>query len=89
MNQEINDFLNTNLEQLKKIYDEGIKVNTDGLLLVNYLKQQEKVDVMFLNTNKVNEIITEEGWTKMKEKAKDHKICLINNDGNMIVVHLN
>ena len=89
MNQEIDNFLKTNIEQLKIMYDEGIKENKDGLLLVNYLKQQEKVDVMFLNTNKVNEIITEEGWTKMKEKAKDHKICLVNNDGNMIVVHLN
>lgn len=89
MNQEINDFLNTNLEQLKNIYDEGIKANKDGLLLINYLKKQEKVDVMFLNTNKVNEIITEDGWMHMKEKAKGHRICLVNNDGNIIVVHLN
>lgn len=89
MNQEIDNFLKTNLEQLKKIYDEGIKENEDGILLVNYLKQQDKVDVMFLNTNKVNEIITEEGWKEMKEKAKGHRICLVNNDGNIVVVHLN
>lgn len=88
MDENVEKFLLNNEDQLKKIYEEGIDKYNEGLLYIKYNKEDEKVDVIFLNVEKINAILTEKGWDEIKKRGQDKKICMIHNDGKMCIVHL-
>jgi hypothetical protein len=88
MDENVEKFLLNNETQLKKIYEEGVNKYTDGLLYIKYCKDDEKVDVIFLNVEKINTIITKSGWEEIKKRGQDKKICMIHNNGKMCIVHL-
>lgn len=88
MNEQLDKFLTNNIEKLEKIYNEGIEKNKEGILYINILETQNKIDVIFLNKNQINTIITQDGWEEINNRGKARKICLINNNNNICIVHL-
>ena len=84
----IDEFLKGNNEKLTEIYDEGIKVHTEGLLYFQCSKEKNNVDVMFLFREKVIDMISEESWKMLKRDAGDKKIFLIKEGLNMFILKI-
>ena len=84
----IDRFIKFNHDKLIEIYDEGIKVHTEGLLYFQCSKEKNNVDVMFLFREKVVEMISEESWEMLKQDAGDKKIFLIKESENMFILKI-
>jgi len=82
----IDRFIKFNHDKLIEIYDEGIKVHTEGLLYFQCSKEKNNVDVFFLFREKVVEMISEESWEMLKRDADDKKIFLIKESDNMFIL---
>jgi len=82
----IDRFIKFNHDKLIEIYDEGIKVHTEGLLYFQCDKEKNNVDVFFLFREKVVEMISEESWEMLKQDAGDKKIFLIKESENMFIL---
>ena len=82
----IDRFIKFNHDKLIEIYDEGIKVHTEGLLYFQCSKEKNNVDVFFLFREKVVEMISEESWEMLKRDANDKKIFLIKESDNMFIL---
>lgn len=89
MDENLEKFFLNNEAQLKKIYKEGLENYEEGLLYIKYDIKDDKIDVIFLNIDNINKVLTEEGWKEMKEKGKDKIICMVHNGEKMCIVHLN
>lgn len=88
MDKNVEKFLLNNESQLIKIHEEGIQKYKEGLLYIKYSIEDEKVDVIFLDVEKIDKLLTNKGWTEIKNRAKDKKICMIHNKEQMCIVHL-
>jgi len=76
--EHITEFINNNTEQLSKIYDEGISSNEDGILVCKCSKEDNRIDVQFMNDDMFSEIITRESWIPFKESIpKDKRMLFI------------
>ena len=84
----IDRFIKFNHDKLIEIYDEGIKVHTEGLLYFQCSKEKNNVDVMFLFREKVIDMISEESWKMLKRDAGDKKIFLIKEGLNMFILKI-
>ena len=84
----IDQFIKFNHDKLIEIYDEGIKVYTEGLLYFQCDKEKNNVDVFFLFREKVVEMISEESWEMLKRDAGDKKIFLIKESENMFILKI-
>ena len=84
----IDKFIKFNHDKLIEIYDEGIKVHTEGLLYFQCDKEKNNVDVFFLFKEKVVEMISEESWEMLKKDALDKKIFLIKEASNMFILKI-
>ena len=84
----IDRFIKFNHDKLIEIYDEGIKVHTEGLLYFQCSKEKNNVDVFFLFREKVVEMISEESWEMLKQDAGDKKIFLIKESDNMFILKI-
>ena len=84
----IDRFIKFNHDKLIEIYDESIKVHTEGLLYFQCSKEKNNVDVMFLFREKVVEMISEESWEMLKQDAGDKKIFLIKESENMFILKI-
>ena len=84
----IDRFIKFNHDKLIEIYDEGIKVHTEGLLYFQCDREKNNVDVMFLFREKVVEMISEESWEMLKRDAGDKKIFLIKESENMFILKI-
>ena len=84
----IDKFIKFNHDKLIEIYDEGIKVHTEGLLYFQCDKEKNNVDIFFLYKEKIVDMITEESWEMLKKDALDKKIFLIKESKNMFILKI-
>lgn len=88
MDENVENFLMANDVQLGKIYDEGIEQFKEGLLYVKFMVKEDKVDVIFINPEQINTLLTDNGWEEMKKRGENKRICLIQNGEKMCIVHI-
>ena len=84
----IDKFIKFNHDKLIEIYDEGIKVHTEGLLYFQCDREKNNVDVFFLFREKIVDMISEESWEMLKQDAGDKKIFLIKEGSNMFILKI-
>lgn len=64
----IQDFFNINKEELKKIYVDNLK-NEYGILLAVLSETKNKVNIIFLNSEKIKEMYGEKMIDNLQEKT--------------------
>jgi hypothetical protein len=64
----IHNFFNINKEKLKKIYVNNLK-NEYGILLAVLSETKNKVNIIFLNSEKIKEMYGEEMINNLQEKT--------------------
>ena len=79
----INQFIQTNMEQLINIYDAGYEVNNkEGCLGLICNQETNKMDVMFLSRHNITQFISIENWEDMKRSIpNDKKLFYIRDEG--------
>ena len=77
----IHKFIHSNMEQLCKIYDEGMYTNPDlekGILCFQCSQENNKMDVQFMNDEMMSEIIQKDSLHSLKQNIpKDKKLFFI------------
>ena len=84
----IDKFIKFNLDKLTEIYNEGINLHNIGLLYFQCDKDNNNVDVFFLDPNKIMEMISQESWEQLKIDAGDKKIFLIKESDRLFIVKI-
>ncbi len=72
----INKFIHINMEQLMKIYDEGMYVNPEldkGILFFQCSEKENKMDVQFMNDDMMCEIIQSDSLKSLKDNIEENK----------------
>ena len=72
----IHKFIHMNMEQLCKIYDEGMYNNSDldkGILCFQCSEKDNKMDVQFMNDEMMIEIIQKDSLEDLKKNIPDDK----------------
>ena len=76
--QYIINFIHNNIESLSKIYEEGLSSNSEGILACICSEKDNRIDIQFINNEKITEMITEESWIPFKQSIpKDKKLLMI------------
>tara|TARA_B100001093_G_scaffold501076_1_gene552309 strand:- start:390 stop:689 length:300 start_codon:yes stop_codon:yes gene_type:complete len=71
-------FIKNNMEQLCKIYEEGLVNNSEGILACICSEKENRIDVQFNNEEEITKMITKETWIPFKDKIpKDKKLLMI------------
>ena len=74
-------FIHMNMEQLCKIYDEGMYNNPDldkGIMMFQCSEKENKMDVQFMNDEMMCEILEKESVMNLKNNTqKDKKLFFI------------
>ena len=74
-------FIHVNMEQLCKIYDEGMYNNPQldkGIMVFQCSQEQNKMDVQFMNDEMMCEILEKESVTNLKNNiGEDKKLFFI------------
>ena len=74
-------FIHINMEQLCKIYDEGMYNNPDldkGIMIFQCSEKENKMDVQFMNDEMMCEILEKESIMNLKNNIqKDKKLFFI------------
>ena len=73
MPQYISNFISGNLEQLNKIYEEGLSCNSEGILGCKCSEKDNRMDVQFMNEEMILEMITKESWEPYKNTIPEGK----------------
>ena len=74
----ITKFISGNMEQLCKIYDEGLEQNPDGILGCKCSEKDNRMDVQFMNEEAILEMIKKESWEPLKDSiGEDKKLMFI------------
>ena len=73
-------FIKNNMEQLCKIYEEGLVSNSEGILGCICSEKDNRIDVQFMNEEQITEIITKESWIPFKETIPENKKLLMVQD---------
>ena len=77
----ISKFIQLNMEQLFKIYDEGMNLNPDlekGILCFLCSEKENKMDVQFMNDEMMLDIIQEDSLKQLKSTIqKDKKLMFV------------
>ena len=77
----IGKFVNNNKDQLLKIYEEGMKDETIGILKMVCSQVDNKMDVQFSNENDIiTNILQKESWGELKNTIPENKKLFIIND---------
>jgi hypothetical protein len=84
----IDKFIKFNMDKLLEIYNEGINMYDTGLLFFQCNKNENKVDVFFLEPNRILEMITQESWEQLKIDSGDKKLFLIKEEDRMFILKL-
>ena len=84
----IDKFIKFNMDKLLEIYNEGINMHNTGLLYFQCNKNENKVDVFFLEPNRILEMITQESWNQLKIDSGDKKLFLIKEEDRMFILKL-
>jgi len=62
----ITKFIRGNMEQLCKIYEEGLEQNSQGILGCKCSEKNNRMDIQFMNEEAILEMITKESWEPLK-----------------------
>ena len=76
----INKFIHLNMEQLCKIYDEGMYNNSDlknGILFFKCSEKENTMDVQFMNDEMMCNIIQKESLINLKNNIPENKKLFI------------
>ena len=84
----IDNFIQFNKNKLIEIYYEGLNMHNSGLLYFQCDKDNNTVDVFFLEPGKIMEMITQESWEQLKIDAGDKKIYLIKENDRMFIIKI-
>jgi len=84
----IDKFIKFNMNKLIEIYSNGINTHKEGLLYFDCNKNENKVDVFFLEPNRILEIIAKESWEQLKIDSGDKKIFLIKEENRIFILKL-
>ena len=84
----IDNFIQFNKNKLIEIYNEGLKVHNSGLLYFQCDKDNNTVDVFFLEPGKIMEMISQESWEQLKIDARDKKIFFIKESDRIFIVKI-
>ena len=84
----IDKFIQFNKNKLIEIYNEGLNVYNSGLLYFKCDKDNNTVDVLFLEPQKIIEMISQESWEQLKIDAGDKKIFLIRESDRIFIVKI-
>jgi len=71
--QYITNFISGNLEQLTKIYEEGLVDNPEGILGCKCSEEDNRIDIQFMNEEMILEMITKESWEPLKVSIPEGK----------------
>ena len=69
----ITNFIYGNMEQLNKIYEEGLMNNPDGILACKCSEKDNRMDIQFMNEEMILEMITKETWEPYKKTIPEDK----------------
>ena len=69
----ISSFINNNLEQLNKIYEEGLQAFECGILGFQCSQENNKMDVQFMNEQHICETMHPDSWGKLKQSIPEGK----------------
>ena len=69
----ITQFISGNMEQLCKIYEEGLINNPEGILGCKCSEKDNRMDVQFMNDEMILEMITKESWEPLKGSIPEGK----------------
>ena len=70
-------FIHGNMQQLEKIYGEGIEMFEKGLLAFQCSEKENKMDVQLMNEEMICEMITKESWDNLQASKGDKKLFFI------------
>ena len=87
----ISKFIQLNMEQLFKIYDEGMKLNSDldkGILCFLCSEKENKMNVQFMNDEMMCEIIEKDSLMQLKTTIEKNKKLLFIRDMDLNSVFL-
>ena len=79
----INKFIHLNMEQLCKIYDEGMELNPElekGILFFVCSQEENKMDVQFMNDEMMSEILQKDSLMQLKSTIEENKKLLFIRD---------
>jgi hypothetical protein len=83
----ISDFIGKNMDKLLEIYDEGLRENDEGALRMICSQKENKMDVMFLNEENIQHMITKESWGDLKN-SRGNKKLIICHDSDLNAIFL-
>ena len=87
----ISKFIQLNMEQLCKIYDEGMSLNPDlekGILCFICSEKENKMDIQFMNDEMMCEIIEKDSLMQLKSTIEKNKKLLFIRDMDLNSVFL-
>ena len=76
-------FIHSNMEQLCKIYDEGMEQNPDlekGILVFLCSEKENKMDVQFMNDEMMSQILQKDSVIQLKSTIEENKKLLFIRD---------
>ena len=79
----ISKFIHLNVEQLYKIYDEGMNLNPElekGILCFLCSEKENKMNVQFMNDEMMSEILEKDSLMNLKNSIQENKKLLFIRD---------
>ena len=76
-------FIHSNMEQLCKIYDEGLYNNPGlekGIMVFQCSQENNKMDVQFMNDEMMSEIVQKDSLLQLKSTIEENKKLLFIRD---------
>ena len=67
----IHKFINNNMEQLDKIYGEGMDENEFGILVFQCYEKENKMDVQFYTDEMMMVLLQGDSWENLKKTIED------------------
>tara|TARA_B100000963_G_scaffold205100_1_gene178564 strand:+ start:269 stop:568 length:300 start_codon:yes stop_codon:yes gene_type:complete len=82
----ITQFIDGNIKQLEKIYNEGLIQDPNGILVCNCSEKDNKMDVQFMNEEMILKMISNESWESLNKSIPEDKklIFILDIDLNII-----
>lgn len=74
----IDIFIKSNMQQLLEIHDKSIVQDGEGFLVFNCNKNENKMDVFFMNKETISNNYSNINYQEIKNRAEDKRIFLIN-----------
>lgn len=84
-------FIRNNMDQLCKIYEEGLVNNSEGILSCICSEKENRIDVQFKNEEEIIEMITKESWVPFKQTIPDDKKLMMIRDldlNNIFIIYV-